>query len=127
MSNIRRAESISFEIDEELVFAWADLSGDRNLLHLDEEFAAGTRYGKRIAHGPILASLVSTWVAAKAGAQWAQTGRITFRFTGPVPFPARVHAEMILEESPERTTCSVVCRLDEVAVLSAEASWAGDR
>jgi itaconyl-CoA hydratase len=36
---------------------WAGLTGDIVSLHLDEEYAAKTRFGARIAHGPLVMSL----------------------------------------------------------------------
>jgi acyl dehydratase len=112
-----------FAIDESLVMAWAELSGDYNKLHVDEEYAAASRYGRRIAHGPILASFVSTWVARVAGVAWGGSSRIGFRFRGPVPFPNVVHAEMTVVTEAGRVAASVVCRCDGEDVLTAEASW----
>ncbi len=42
---------------------FAKVSGDHNPIHLDESFAKGTRFGARIAHGMLTASLISTVVA----------------------------------------------------------------
>lgn len=45
-------------LDADIV-AFAGLSGDFNRLHVDEEFAKTTPYGRRIAHGMLVASVVS--------------------------------------------------------------------
>lgn len=51
--------SKSKQITDAVVRAFAELSGDYNPIHLDEEFAQNTRFGKRIAHGMISAALIS--------------------------------------------------------------------
>ncbi len=38
---------------------FAELSGDRNAIHLDEEYATGTRFRRCIAHGMLTSSLIS--------------------------------------------------------------------
>jgi len=43
--------SRSREVTDELVRAFAEVSGDHNPIHLDDEFAKTTRFGRRIAHG----------------------------------------------------------------------------
>lgn len=49
--------STTKQITDTVVRAFAELSGDYNPIHLDEEFAAKTRFKKRIAHGMISAVL----------------------------------------------------------------------
>ncbi len=51
--------STSKQITDSVVRAFAELSGDYNPIHLDEEFAKNTRFGKRIAHGMISGALIS--------------------------------------------------------------------
>jgi 3-hydroxybutyryl-CoA dehydratase len=46
-------------IDDKLVRAFAELSGDRNPIHLDDKVAGTSRFGQRIAHGAILFGIVS--------------------------------------------------------------------
>ena len=43
--------STSREVTDEVIRKFAEVSGDFNPIHLDEEFAKTTRFGKRIAHG----------------------------------------------------------------------------
>lgn len=58
------AESAEFEITitAEMVDAFAALSGDTNPLHMSDEFAAGTQFGQRIAHGMLGGALFSRLV-----------------------------------------------------------------
>ena len=50
-------------ISDEMIRAFADLTGDTNPVHLDDEYAASTRFGRRIAHGMIAAGLISATLA----------------------------------------------------------------
>ncbi len=47
------------EITDELIRKFADVSGDYNPIHLDEEFAKTTRFGQRIAHGMLGGAFIS--------------------------------------------------------------------
>ena len=46
-------------VSDDVVRKFAEATGDNNPLHLDEDFARKTRFGKRIAHGMIAASHIS--------------------------------------------------------------------
>lgn len=49
----------SREVTDELIRQFAEVSGDYNPIHLDEEFAKTTRFGKRIAHGMLGGAFIS--------------------------------------------------------------------
>lgn len=51
--------STSREVTDELVRKFAQVSGDYNPIHLDEEFAKTTRFGRRIAHGMLSGAFIS--------------------------------------------------------------------
>ena len=53
------------KITNDDVFAFAELSGDKNPVHLDDAYAAGTMFKQRIAHGFLTASLFSTVLGTK--------------------------------------------------------------
>ena len=53
-------------ISEADIVNFAGLSGDYNQLHTDAEFAKGTPFGKRIAHGLLVLSIASG-LAARLG------------------------------------------------------------
>ena len=117
-------------IDESAVTAWAELSGDYNRLHVDPDFAATTPYGRCIAHGPILASHVSEWIAALARDSWPRSGEISFRFQAPVFFPAMVTTRLTVRPDiiDGRNIVDIQCTTDDARiVMIGVASWAADR
>ncbi|WP_293932680.1 MaoC family dehydratase [Iodobacter sp.] len=52
-------------ITETDVILFAGISGDNNPMHIDEEYAAKTRFEGRIAHGMLSASLISTVIGTR--------------------------------------------------------------
>lgn len=51
--------SYTKEITREMVQAFAEISGDTNPVHLDEEYAKGTVFKENIAHGILVTGLIS--------------------------------------------------------------------
>ena len=47
------------------VEGFAAVTGDTNPVHLDETYAAGTRFGRRIAHGMLAVSYISAILGTK--------------------------------------------------------------
>lgn len=50
-------ETPSIEITREQIIAFAELTGDRNRLHVDAEFMRASQFGDVIAHGLLVESL----------------------------------------------------------------------
>jgi acyl dehydratase len=63
---------------------FAEVSGDFNPIHLDEEFASQTRFGQRIAHGMLSASLISAVLANDLPGQGSIYLGQTLQFVAPV-------------------------------------------
>lgn len=59
--------SFTKRISEDDVREFAYASGDTNRLHLDDEFAAETRFERRIAHGTLVSGLISSALARLPG------------------------------------------------------------
>ena len=76
--------STSRIVTDEIIRKFADVSGDYNPIHLDDEFAAKTRFGKRIAHG----MLSGAFISAVLGNEFKNLKIIylsqTLKFTAPV-------------------------------------------
>ena len=57
--SVGMTETLKKTIDSSDVVGFAEVTGDRNPIHLSEHFAAKTPFGTRIAHGLYTASLIS--------------------------------------------------------------------
>lgn len=76
--------SISREVTDELVRKFAEVSGDFNPIHLDDEFAAKTRFGKRIAHGMLSGAFISAVLGNELKGHTVVYLSQTLKFTAPV-------------------------------------------
>ncbi len=75
--------SVTAKITDKMVRQFAEMSGDFNPIHLDDEFASKTRFKKRIAHGMILGALVSRFLNDKIGSGGIYLAQ-TLKFSNPV-------------------------------------------
>jgi len=84
--NIQIGDSFKKErlVTDELVRAFAEVSGDFNPLHLDEEFAATTRFRRRIAHGMLSGALISAVLGYEMTEKKIVYLSQTLKFTAPV-------------------------------------------
>ncbi|WP_435318628.1 CBS domain-containing protein [Haloarchaeobius sp. TZWSO28] len=109
-------------LTETEVEEFAALSGDTNPLHLDDEYAARTRFGGRIVHGALASSVISAALARLPGLVIYLSQNLTFR--GPVELGDRVTAvcEVIDRVGEDRYRLRTdVFDTDEELVITGEA------
>ena len=114
----------SWTVSEATIAAFAEVSGDRNPLHLDEAFAAAGPFHGRIAHGMLAASYIS----AVLGDQLPGPGAIylsqTLKFLRPVRIGDTVTvAVTIASIDPVKghVGLNTVCKVSGKRVVAGEA------
>ena len=90
--------SRSREVTDELVRKFAEVSGDYNPIHLDEEFAAATRFGRRIAHGMLSGAFISSVLGYELSDRKIVYLSQTLRFIKPVFIGDTVTATATVKE-----------------------------
>lgn len=121
---IGQSESLMRTVMERDISLFAELSGDANPIHLSEDFAASTKFGQRIAHGMLTASLVSALLGTRLPGPGAVYLSQTLTFLAPVKIgdvvTARVEVvELVTERRRVRFFCE--CLVDGKAVMEGEA------
>jgi len=74
---------LSRTLTQAMLDAYADASGDRNPIHIDEAFAKSTPMGGTIAHGMLVLSFISQMMTAAFGERWLASGSLDVRFRAP--------------------------------------------
>jgi 3-hydroxybutyryl-CoA dehydratase len=118
------AERLTKTIASSDVVGFAEITGDRNPIHLSEHFAAKTPFGARIAHGLYTASLISAVLGTRLPGPGAVYISQTLNFRAPVKIGDTVEvevtvAELIPERARARLACA--CRVEGEVVLDGEA------
>ena len=112
-------------ITEADIVLFAAVSGDNNAVHTNEEFAATTRFGGRIAHGFLTASVISAAVANRLPGPGAVYLGQQMRFRAPVRSGDTVHATVKVLSVDTARACVVLateCRVKGVVVIDGEAT-----
>ena len=117
--------SRTLAINDETIRAFADVTGDNNPVHLDDDYAAGTRFGRRIAHGMIAAGLISATLANDLPGPGTVYLNQTLKFKLPV-FPgdtvtATLKVLSVRSDKPIATLSTVCTNQDDKVVLKGEA------
>lgn len=111
-------------ITENDIELFAQVSGDRNPLHMDDEFAKQTPFGQRIAHGALTASYISGILGNNLPGPGSIFTGLSMRFRRPVFIGSEVLVRVVVSEMlprGNRVTLKVSCNVDGKAAISGEA------
>ena len=107
------------------IIGFAGVSGDTNPLHLNHEFASGTIFKGRIAHGMLTASLISTVIGTKLPGPGCIYVSQNLRFRAPVRIGDTVTATcMVTKLIPEKRLIelSTMCTVADKSVVEGDAT-----
>jgi acyl dehydratase len=93
--------SFSKTITETDVYLFAGISGDFNPMHVNEEFARLTPFGRRIAHGALPQCLIAPVLGTKLPGLGTIALEITTRFRAPTFFGDTITASAEIVEKIE--------------------------
>ena len=116
--------SFAKTVSEADIFAFAEVTGDKNPVHLDADYAAKTIFKEPIAHGMLTAGYISAVFGMELPGPGAIYVSQTLNFHAPVRIGDQVDvtvtvAELIPERQRARLTCT--CKVGDEIVLDGEA------
>ena len=120
---IGQEASLSSLVNESVIVAFANVSGDRNPVHLDADYAAGTMFKERIAHGMLSAAFISAVVGMELPGPGAIYVSQTLNFKAPVKIGDTVVSTVRIVElmAKRRVRFSTVCTVAGKTVVEGEA------
>lgn len=116
VATVGDSATVSKRVTRETIERYATVSGDENPIHLDEEYAAETMFGGRIAHGMLSAGVVSAALANLPGDIVYLSQNL--RFERPVRPGDTVEArvEVVEELGGDRVRVETTARTTETVV-----------
>ena len=121
-----QAASFSKTVSESDVYLFAGISGDFNPVHVDAEYAKEGMFKKRVAHGILTASFISTVLGTKLPGPGAIYAKQDLKFLAPVfigdTLTATCTVKEIIAEKKRVIMDCVVSNQDGAKVLTGEAT-----
>jgi 3-hydroxybutyryl-CoA dehydratase len=111
---LKEGQQASFgkTISESDVYLFAGVTGDTNPAHINEVYAQGTRFKRRIAHGMITAGLISAVLGVKLPGPGTIYLNQSLTFRAPVYFGDTITATakvIELDREKNRVKLETVC------------------
>ncbi len=109
--------------DADLVL-FSGVSGDTNPMHINRDFATGTRFGGPIVHGMLTASFISTVIGTRLPGPGCVYLSQSLRFKAPVRVGDTVQVRATVKEiqsERRRVIIDTVCMVGDTVVLDGEA------
>ena len=111
-------------VTEADILLFAGVSGDTNPVHLDEEFAKGTMFKGRIAHGMLTAGFISTVFGTKLPGPGCIYLSQSLKFKAPVRIGDTVKARVTataIDPVKGRCTFATTAHVGDTLVVEGEA------
>jgi 3-hydroxybutyryl-CoA dehydratase len=111
------------QVTEADIQKFAEVSGDTNPIHLNEEYSKGTVFKSRIAHGMLSAGFISTVVGTILPGPGAIYVSQSLKFKAPVRIGDIVLAKCTVtavNAERKRVTLSSVCTIGDTIVIDGE-------
>lgn len=100
-------KTVTVTITEKIVQQFAEMSGDFNPIHMDEDYAKTTRFGRRIAHGMIAGAFISRTLAMELGGGGIYLAQ-TMKFMQPIYIGETIEIVITVDAIRERSgICSI--------------------
>ncbi len=111
-------------VTDEHIELFARLSGDRNPLHFDDDFARRTKFGRRVVHGGVTTAILNALVAEDLPGPGSVFVEQRLRYTAPVHPGDTITGELDVtaarEDKPIYNVTVRVTRQDGVVALEGE-------
>ncbi|MEY3038107.1 MaoC family dehydratase [Marinobacterium sp. LSUCC0821] len=127
--SVGMSASFAKTITESDVYGFAGISGDMNPVHINEEYAATTPFGQRIAHGMLSAALISTVAGTKLPGPGCIYIDQQIKFKAPLFIGQTARAEITVKEINEkrrRVICDTYVYVGDKAIAVGEATFMVD-
>ncbi|MCH4880160.1 MaoC family dehydratase [Pseudomonas sp. TMW22090] len=126
LEEIREGMSASYSqtITDADVKSFAGISGDHNPVHVSDEYAEKSRFGKRIAHGLMSSSFFSALFGTKLPGYGCVYTSQTLQFKYPVYIGDNLKATVTvkhIDAVKRRITFDTVCTVGKKKVITGEA------
>ena len=115
-------KSIEKFISEQKVQEYAEVSGDFNPIHLDDNYAKKTEFKNKIVHGMLLISNINELMFRNFKDSWNKCGALKIKFRNPLVVNSKLITKGKIKKIDKNNdgtlyTCEVMCKDEDDNIL----------